>query len=123
MINVVGKTNGKPISSLSIDITTPSKEIKVFATRLKVPRFKGPVVHREGNVLHEFIKDQVPNMISCTVLTSPPGTISPVKMEFCSVENAVAAKAKIDILNQEWNGWAVFTLFSNAPVTNPLPPI
>lgn len=119
MINITGKTNGKPVSSLSIDLLTPSTKMKVVAVALKNQR-SGQ--QKEATALYEYTKE-MENLVSCITVKSI-AMIDPVEMEFNSIESALAAKAKLDTLstNNEWNGWVVYCLFWNTPVTNPLPP-
>ena len=119
MINVVGKTNGRPVSSLSFDLLTPSKQMKLVAVRLK----HGAIKEKEASALYDYTKE-MENLISCTTVKSLIGsTIEPVEVEFGSVESAIAAKKKLDSLNtnSDWSGWTVYSMFFNAPITNPLP--
>ncbi len=120
MIHITGKTNGKPVSSLSFDLLTPSTKMKVIAIRQN-PR--GIAKEKEATALYEYMKE-MQNVVSCAMIKNLIGSkVEPVEMEFGSIESALVAKAKIDTLNtsDEWSGWFIYHLFFNTPVTNPLP--
>ena len=114
MIKATCKSKGEIISNISIDITTPSKEIKVFVVPLDVARLQGQPIPKESMDLYHSVNG-LDNLVSCVVLPAPSGNVLPVKAEFTSIENAVCARMKLLSFNTDksWNGWTIFVFYSN----------